>query len=754
MITRFRKLIAGTSQEPDIAHRQYLLNIILLGLAGPGFIFGIVMLVLWLLDMSPPTGAIAGLGVQPFYILAYLLGRRGQVRVAGFIPVAVVFAAMAGSFFQVGVGHISTIGLAMVVVTAGILIGAGAATLFTLLGVVAYLAGGWAQLNGYVPDPLIPIDTVIIDAIGLGLGLLVLVIFNWMANREMQRALQLERSLSSRLQAQSQDLEDQVAQRTASLERKAAQLETTAEISRLTSEMMDPSDLMSQSVDLILKRFDFYHVSIFLLDETGLWANLVASTGEAGKALISQHHRLATGSASIIGWVTANRLPRVTTNVADDPFYFRNPLLPETRSEMAVPLIVGTRLLGALDVQSTTPEAFMEDDIRAVEAIAAELAIAIDSTRLIQETQRQLEQFESSYRDLARQSWRRIARSPGEYDIRIGTPEISGIEEEGAFTTSKQSEDSGLPVLSDDRRELSVPVQMRGEIIATITARRGEDEELWSDDDVSLLRAVAGQTALALESARQYAEEHRRVAELEVINRVSQAVSQHLRLDSLYRVVHAQVNQVLGETDMYIGLYEKSLDQLHFPYVSENREVIRVAPLPLEDGLPSLIIRTQQPLLLQEDTVRRVKALGSALEDKVAQSWLGVPLMTGEDILGVIVVQDFENEQRFSEDDAALMTTIASQVATAIQNAQLMEQIQQTARRERLIHEIASKVRRAPDMKSILSTTARELNRAFNATSTSIQLRTQSSKGEADKSETVSEAGEAEMDQTGAEDPS
>jgi GAF domain-containing protein len=103
--------------------------------------------------------------------------------------------------------------------------------------------------------------------------------------------------------------------------------------------------------------------------------------------------------------------------------------------------------------------------------------------------------FESSYRDLARQSWRRIARSPGEYDIRIGTPEILGKEEDGAFTTSKQSEDSGLPVLSDDRRELSVPVQMRGEIIATITARRGEDEELWSDDDVSLLRAVAGQTA-------------------------------------------------------------------------------------------------------------------------------------------------------------------------------------------------------------------------------------------------------------------
>jgi GAF domain-containing protein len=179
---------------------------------------------------------------------------------------------------------------------------------------------------------------------------------------------------------------------------------------------------------------------------------------------------------------------------------------------------------------------------------------------------------------------------------------------------------------------------------------------------------------------------------------------------------------------MYIGLYEKDTDQLQFPYVSENREVIKVDPMPLEDGIPSLIIRTQQPLLLQKDTERRVKALGTDMEDKVAKSWLGVPLVTGDGILGVIVVQDFEREERFSEDDAALMTTLASQVAAALQNAQLMEQIQRTARRERLIHEIASKVRRAPDVKSILSTTARELNRAFNATSTSIRLRSQATK--------------------------
>lgn len=754
MFTGFHDFLRGTSEDPDVAHRQFLLNVILLALAIPGLIFGVVTLVLWLLGRSPGTGAIAGFGVQPFFLIAFLLGRRGRVTIAGYIPVVAVFAVMAASFFQIGIGHVSTLGLAMVVVTAGILIGAGAATLFTILGVAVYLAGGWAQLNGYVTGVSTPGDTILADAIGLGLGLVVLVILNWMSNREMGRVLRLERSLSSRLQSQSQDLEDQVAQRTQSLERKAAQLETTAEISRLAGEMLDPIDLMSQSVELIRARFGLYHVSIYLLDETGLWSNLAASTGEAGKALISQRHRLATGSASIIGWVTANRLPRIAADINDDPFYYRNPLLPDTRSQLAIPLTVGTRLLGALDLHSSTLAAFEEDDVRAIEAIASELAIAIDSTRLIQETQRQLARFESSYRDLARQSWRRIARSPGGVDIRIGTPDILNLQGEVIYLTPLESEQRGVPVLSEDKRELSVPVQMRGEVIATITARREEDEEPWTEDDISLLNAVAGQTALALESARQYTEEHRRVAELEVINRVSQAVSQHLRLDSLYRVVHAQINQVLGETDMYIGLYDQANDQLQFPYVSENREVIKVSPLPLGEGLPSLIVRTQQPLLLQQDTERRVKALGTDSEDRVALSWLGVPLLTGEDILGVIVVQDFEQEERFSEDDAALMSTIASQVATAIQNAQLMEQIQQTARRERLIHEIASKVRRAPDMKSILSTTARELNRAFNATSTSIQLQSQEGKDLAREPNLTPEVEGDESGAGGAEDGS
>jgi GAF domain-containing protein len=723
MIRRFQDWLRPTSPDPDTAHRQYLLNIVLLGLAGPGFAFGVIMLVLWLLNLSPPAGVIAGLGVQPFYLLSYWLGRRGRVKLAGYIPASVVFLAMAGSFLQVGVGHISTVGIAMVVVTAGILIGVEAATIFVVLGMVVYLLSGWAQQFGLITAAFPPSETVIIDAIGLGLGLAVLVIFNWISGREMQRALRIERDLTARLQVQSRELEQMVQQRTMSLQRKAAQLETTAAIAKLASEMADPQELMNRAIELTHSRFGYYHVSIFMIDETGNWADLIASTGEVGHALIEKHFRLAVGSVSMIGWATANRSLRMAQDVIEDPFYFKLPALPDTRSELAIPLIVGNRLLGALDIQSTEGDAFGEDDIQAMEAIADELAVAIDSARLLRQTQQQLERFESSYRDLARPSWRRIARSieGSAFQAGIFSPIIEGEEQRG-FDTIDRAAQRREAIVSDDESEMAVPVQMRGEVVATIGARKTGENERWSSEDVALLQAISRQIALALESARQYTEEHRRLAELEVVNRISQAVSQHLRLESLYRVVHAQVHQVLDETDLYFALYDRDANLLRFPYVSENKSVVEVPPVAYGDDLTSLIIRTRQPLLIQSDVERRARALGARLEGRIPRSWLGVPLLIGDDILGALVVLDYDREMRYSEDDAALLTTLASQVATALQNAQLMEQVQRTARRERLIHEITSKVRRAPDFRTILETTARELSRSLRAARASIKL--------------------------------
>jgi GAF domain-containing protein len=722
MRKRLAEWIRPGSVDPELAHRQYLLNIILLGLAAPGLLFGLVMLVLWLMGLAPPAGAISGLGVQPFYFLAYWLGRRGRVTLAAFIPTTVVFLVMVGSFFQVGLGHVSTVGLAMVVVTAGILMGAGAAGLFMVLSVAAYLAAGWAQMQGLIPTALPAIETVAIDAVGLGLGLAVLVLFEWVSAREIRKALQTERRSASLAATQSRELETLVRERTRSLERRALQLQTAADIARLATEEVELEDLLRRAVHLIQDRFGMYYVAIFLLDETGTWANLAAGTGQAGQRLLARSHRLAVGSASLVGWVTANLQPRLSQDVEEDPYHFRNPLLPETRSEITVPLRVGDRLLGALDIQSKEAGAFHEEEIPAYEALADELAFAIEKARAMRNLQRELMRFESTYREQARQSWVRFARILEEARVHISSP-LAPAQEQATFETRSEATRLAETAISEDGREVTVPISMRGQVVATMSARRSAAEDPWSEEDIALLEAIASQTALALESARQYAEEHRRVAELEVINRISQAVSQHLQLDSLYRVVHNQVNQVLGETDLYIGIYDPEGNTISFPYISQDHEVKRLPPAPLGEDLASLVIQTRQPLLIQEDAERRARALGAELGTAKAKSWLGVPLMVGDEIIGIMAVMDRKREYRFSEDDAALLGTLASQIATALQNARLLEEVQRRARRDRLIREIATRVRRAPDMPSVMRAAAHELRRALNASAASIRLK-------------------------------
>jgi GAF domain-containing protein len=139
-----------------------------------------------------------------------------------------------------------------------------------------------------------------------------------------------------------------------------------------------------RAVELIRERFNYYHVSIFLLNDDRTQAVLRESTGEVGQALKARHHSLSVGSQSIIGWVTANNQARVASDVSQDPVHFRNELLPETRAEAAVPLQVAGQVLGALDVQSTDPAAFTNEDIELLQTLADQLSAAIQNARLAQ----------------------------------------------------------------------------------------------------------------------------------------------------------------------------------------------------------------------------------------------------------------------------------------------------------------------------------------------------------------------------------
>src|SRR5690606_9065630 len=189
--------------------------------------------------------------------------------------------------------------------------------------------------------------------------------------------------------AEQASLKMEAARLLAQTERRARQLATSAEVGRSATTILDLDQLFPRIVDLIRDAFGYDHVQIFLMDAEDRFAELRASTGEAGQQLLALGHKLEKGSASVIGQVTATGMPSITADTRDSAAIHRyNPYLPNTRAEMAVPLIIKGRVVGALDVQSNQPNAFDEDDVAVLTTLATQISVAIDNARLFEQARR------------------------------------------------------------------------------------------------------------------------------------------------------------------------------------------------------------------------------------------------------------------------------------------------------------------------------------------------------------------------------
>ncbi len=172
----------------------------------------------------------------------------------------------------------------------------------------------------------------------------------------------------------------------------ALQFETAAEIARDISSSLNLDELLEKAVNLIRSRFDFYHASVFLKDSTGEYVVVREATGDAGAQLKRSGFKLGIGSKSIVGFVAGNGEQLIVNDTTRDATYYPNPLLPATRAEAALPLRVGDRIVGVLDVQSTSPYAFAKDNLRTLQILADQLGIAVVNTELFAETQEHLAQ--------------------------------------------------------------------------------------------------------------------------------------------------------------------------------------------------------------------------------------------------------------------------------------------------------------------------------------------------------------------------
>lgn len=352
------------------------------------------------------------------------------------------------------------------------------------------------------------------------------------ANDELDTLARTFNTMTAQLQESVHTLEERVAERT-------AQLQATADISRATAGVRNLGELLELAVEMIRARFGFYHASVFLIDEAGEYAVLRESTGEIGAQLKAVGHRLAIGSRSLVGWVTQNRRLRIARDVADDPFHFKNPLLPETHSELCLPLLVGDRLLGVLDVQSRELNAFGESDVQALQVLGDQLSVAIENAGSFQRTQAALAESRSRYQQQLTDQWQDVlGAGPREtvYELEPGL--ALGVKANGA-------DDDGLP--------LQIPLRLRERTIGVIELH-GRSGGPLTEAEQAMLSTIAAQLSTALESAVLVQESQLRGQRERLITQITDEIRSTLNPAFILQGGIRQLGRAVGATEVVVKL--------------------------------------------------------------------------------------------------------------------------------------------------------------------------------------------------------
>ena len=342
-------------------------------------------------------------------------------------------------------------------------------------------------------------------------------------------------SMVDQLRTTFQGLEERVRERTAELfqsneqlEYRASRLQMVAEVAHAFTAITDPDQLLTLAVTTISEKFGFYHVGIFRVDKHGEYAVLVASNSEGGRRMLERGHRLQVGEEGLVGYVTRSGEARIALDVGADAVFFNNPALPETRSEITLPLKVGAYIIGALDVQSTMPKAFDSSDVALLATLADQVAMSIENTRLINDAQRSVRELELAQRQYIQQEWGKVlVEKPKEgYNYVLGrlTPiaasdidAVPNILPNTPTVVYENQEGNG----SHEGSGLMVPILLRGQPIGLIELNDTGVPRRWGEDEISLAASVADQVGLALENARLLETTQRRAERERLVSEIT-----------------------------------------------------------------------------------------------------------------------------------------------------------------------------------------------------------------------------------------
>lgn len=519
------------------------------------------------------------------------------------------------------------------------------------------------------------------------------------------------------------------------LGKQAAQLQTVAEISTSVSTTLEQTTLLENVVDLTKERFNLYHAHIYLLGAHGQSLALVAGAGETGRAMTAEGRHISLAQEkSLVARAARTRQGVIINDVQADPGFLPHPLLPNTRSEMAVPMLAGEKVIGVLDIQADQPNYFTDEDANIQTTLAAQIAIAVENSRLLTESQQAVTELDELTRRLTRESWESYLQGYKQPEKGYAY-DFGGLRplEETGMDFPLSAAQAGDP----DNGLLSHSLTVHGEPIGRLALYQDTDEEVQTAVDIdeveAIIAAVAEQLSARIENIRLTEQTQ---AALSLTERLYQA-GHHINSaggdlqGALAAINEAGAIPVINRAVLF--LFEHNAE-------GDMQAIVSAANWYSGSGLKPTAVGTRYEreamtalnLMVTRDTLLFDDAIQDERIDKVTQgifkalniqSLVVLPLWVGNRQLGSVLLEA-EEVHHFIDSEIQPYITLSGQLAIAVDRQRLLNETQSRAERERQIRTITDKIRRGIDRDAILQIARDEISQMLGAKTAAGQLGT------------------------------
>ncbi|HIP72756.1 MAG TPA: GAF domain-containing protein [Anaerolineae bacterium] len=492
-----------------------------------------------------------------------------------------------------------------------------------------------------------------------------------------------------------------------SLTKRAKELETVAQVSTAVATVLEPEELLQEVVNLVKERFDLYHTHIFLLDEAGQNLILTSGAGEAGQQMVAAGLSIAVDQEqSLVAQVARTRQGVIVNDVLTEPGFLPNPLLPDTRAEMAVPMIIGNTLLGVLDVQANSLDYFSQEDAEIQTILATQVAIALENARSFAASEEARQQLDELARRLTREGWESYLDSLENDLVFDYSPKKNGA--------AVEAEDGTETAVSDVEPEALVqPLTIQGEAVGQLKL---VEPQMEADEVADIVTAVAASLSAHLENLRLTEQTRAALAQTDALYRGSDQVVRATNIDDILRAVIE--NTYLSQLDRAdIFLFDR-------PWDDTMPENMRLTAVWEKSGQPSLIpvgadfpvgqfptinlVSHDTPLIINNiDTDERMDDMMRAfyIQGLGMRSGIVFPLTIGDQWIGIITAQSALT-QDFRDEDIRQITSLVDQAATVIQNLRLFEQTQTALTVTESLYNYSQRLNAAADFDEIIQVAA------------------------------------------------